>query len=450
MTKTTEQLAEFAASTQLSDISPAVLDWGVDLLLDTVASALAGFHGDETALIRTMAETAGGTGTSTVIGGAPISPVGACYLNGYQITAVTICDVYKASLCHVTPEVLPPALAIAEREHSSGADLLTALLVGCEVTMRIGLGLGYQEFRARGWHSPGVIGPFGGSAAAGRLLGFDQTKMRHAFGLAGSQSAGTFAGWGTPQIKFHQSAGSGSGLVAALLAAEGFLSSADILEHPDGGLFNTHSDGGHADRAVEDLGQRWVAEELTLRRWPLASGFQSLVAASLALTTKADLRADQIKQVRVTLPTEIYEMYADFEWQQKFQSHLSPRFVAAIVLLDGKCWLDQFEPERRLDPAVGEFARTKIVLSADSAANGDGAVVEVEMEDGTLYREACETPPGDPANRLPRDEIIAKFHDARRGIIDDDGVAGELIAGLLGIAAADDVSPLIQLMGRPT
>ena len=71
---------------------------------------------------------------------------------------------------------MPPALAIAERDGLSGRDLLVALAAGCEVTTRVGLGLDYPEFRKRGWHGPGVIGPFGAAAAVGRLL---EARCRH-------------------------------------------------------------------------------------------------------------------------------------------------------------------------------------------------------------------------------------------------------------------------------
>src|SRR5262249_56033112 len=85
---------------------------------------------------------------------------------------------------------------------------------GCEVTTRMGLGLDYPAFRARGWHGPGIIGPFGAAAAVGSLLKFDADTMARSFGLAGSQAAGTFAAWGTPTVKFHQCRGAISGLLA--------------------------------------------------------------------------------------------------------------------------------------------------------------------------------------------------------------------------------------------
>ena len=139
---------------------------------------------------------------------------------------------------------MPPALAIAERDGSSGRDLLAAIAIGCEVTTRVGIGLDYPEFRRRGWHGPGVIGPFGAAAAAGRLIGLSSETMAKAFGLAGSQSAGTFAAWGTPTVKFHQCRGALSGLMAAILAQREFLATREFLTAEDGGLYTTYTNGG--------------------------------------------------------------------------------------------------------------------------------------------------------------------------------------------------------------
>ncbi len=114
---------------------------------------------------------------SSVIGGDRLSLAGATILNGYLVTAVTMCDVHRSTLTHVTPEVIPPALAIAERDGLSGRDLMVAIAAGCEVTTRIGLGIDYPTFRAKGWHGPGVLGPFGAAAAVGRLRRFDTETM---------------------------------------------------------------------------------------------------------------------------------------------------------------------------------------------------------------------------------------------------------------------------------
>ena len=103
--------------------------------------------------------------------------------------------------------------------------------------------------------------------------------MARAFGLAGSQAAGTFAAWGTPTVKFHQCRGALAGLMAALLAEQKFLATREFLTHKDGGLYNTYSDGGRPEAATGDLGKRWELDAIALRLWPSASQIQGMNTA---------------------------------------------------------------------------------------------------------------------------------------------------------------------------
>jgi len=203
----TQALAQFAAALRYEDIPPRIREHCKTLLLDALACAVAGRLGEETGQVAALASALAQGAESSVIGGDRLSLAGATLLNAYLVTAVTMCDVHRETMTHITPEVMPPALAIAERDGLSGRALLTAIAVGCEVTTRVGIGTDYPKFRARGWHGPGIFGPFGAAAAVGSLLKFDAETMARAFGLAGSQAAGTFAAWGTPTVKFHQCRG---------------------------------------------------------------------------------------------------------------------------------------------------------------------------------------------------------------------------------------------------
>src|SRR5262249_42794289 len=190
------------------------------------------------------------SGGSRGVGGDRLARAGATMLNGYLCTAVTVCDAHRPTMTHITAEVVPPALAIAERDALSGRELLVALAAGFEVTTRIGIGVNFPEFRARGWHGPGIFGPFGAAAAVGHLRGFDTDRMSRPSGLAGSQAAGTFAAWGTPTVKFHQCRGALSGLMAALLANEKFFATREFLTACDGGLYNSYVSGGHPQAVI--------------------------------------------------------------------------------------------------------------------------------------------------------------------------------------------------------
>jgi len=448
MATPTAELARFVAGLQYETLPERVRERVKDIVLDTLASAIAGRHGDETKQIRALAAALGASHEATVIGGEPLSIAGATLLNGYLITAVTVCDVHRPTLCHTTPVVVPPALALAERNGASGRALISAVAAGFETTVRVGLGTNYPAFRARGWHSPGVIGPFGGAAAAGKLLGLDAERQRNAFGLAGSQSAGTFAQWGTPTIKFHQSRGALSGLLAALLAEQGFPSSSEILAHKDGGLFNAYSDGGNPEAVTAGLGERWELEAIALRLWPAGSSIQTVISSLFALMKAKELRPERIAAVRVGLSKTVYAMHGTLAWNDKFTALLSTPYVTSIVLHDRRCWLDQFEARRYQDPVVGAFARDKVKVEIDPKVEGTGAAVEIRTIDGAVHADRRAAPKGDPSDPLTRGEIEEKLRTAAAGFLPDATVK-RIIALAGNLESVADVRELTRALRAP-
>jgi 2-methylcitrate dehydratase PrpD len=407
---TTETLARFAATLTFEAIPQSARDASKMLLLDALACALAGHQGEETGEVRALAEALARSRETSIIGGDRLSLAGATLMNGFLITAVTMCDTHRSTLSHITPEVVPPALAIAERDGVSGRELLTALAAGCEITTRIGLGLDYPEFRRRGWHGPGVVGPFGAAASVGRLLHFDTDTMARAFGLAGSQAAGTFAAWGTPTVKFHQCRGALSGLMAALLAQQDFVATREFLTAPDGGLYNTYSDGGRPEDAVADLGKRWELEQIALRLWPSASLVQSLITALFDLVDSRDIAPADVESVRIALPTTPFELHGIFAtYKAKFEALLSAHYIAAVILHDRALTLAQFEPARYDDPALRAFAAERVSVVDDPSLQGNQAVVEIRMRSGETLAERCEHPRGAPENPVAFADIEAKF-----------------------------------------
>jgi 2-methylcitrate dehydratase PrpD len=406
----TQVLARFASELDYDAIPGRVREYCKDVLLDTLACALAGHQGEETHQVAALAAGLAQSTESSVIGGDRLSLAGATVLNGYLITAVTMCDIHRSTLTHITPEVIPAALAIAERDGLSGRDLLVAIAAGMETTTRVGIGLDYPEFRKRGWHGPGVIGPFGAAAAVGRLLRFDAHTMASAFGLAGSQAAGTFAAWGTPTVKFHQCRGALSGVMAALLAQQKFVATREFLTAPDGGLYNTYTNGGRPDAVTAELGTRWELEQIALRPWPSASTIQGFITALFELVEEHRVTAEQVLDLRVAMSKTAVDMHGIFpRYKGKFEALLSTHYAAAAVLYDQALTLAQFEPARYNDPKLVRFAAEKVDVQIDPALTGIQAVVEARLASGATISVRCDHPRGAAENPLARAQIEDKF-----------------------------------------
>jgi 2-methylcitrate dehydratase PrpD len=442
----TQALAQFVSALRYEDIPQRVRDHCKNLLLDALACAVSGRLGEETGQAAAFASALAQSRESSVIGSDPLSLAGATLLNAYLITATTMCDAHRETMTHVTPEVVPPALAIAERDGLSGRALLTAIAAGCEVTTRVGIGTDYPKFRARGWHGPGIFGPFGSAAAVGSLLKFDADTMARSFGLAGSQAAGTFAAWGTPTVKFHQCRGALSGLMAALLAQQQFVATREFLTAKDGGLYNAYVEGGKPEAVTADLGSRWELEQIAMRLWPSATLIQGMNTALFDILDKQKVDAAQIRKVRVGMSKPAFDMHGGFNtYKAKFEALLSAHYTAAAILHDRSLTLAQFEPKRYDDPKLRRFAAEQVEVRADASVSGSQAVVDIEMADGKTLSARCQHPLGAFENPLSRGQIEQKFRTYAKGFLADNQVA-EVIGAVDRLEDFGSIRRLMDLL----
>ena len=440
-------LARFARGLRADDITPAAARHVTTLTLDAIGCALAGWGAEETPLVLTAARRLGGQpglgDTTTIIGddcAAP--PLTAVLANAYLSTAITACDVYIPAHCHLTPEVVPAALAVAEAEHASGTALHTAITAGLEVASRLLRAIDYAEFRRRGWHSPGVIGPIGAATAAGLLLGLDEAGLRTAMSLAVSQAAGTFASWPTTAVKFHQARGAAAGLLAAVLAREGFAASAEPFETTDGGLLHAYAPG-QPGLALKDLGLDWELEQVSIRLWPGATPVQALLTA--LLTGPVELpAAPDISAVEIRVPAPIYAAHRGVARPSgTFEALLSFHYAAAATILHGRFGIDLTTPEHRTDPELTAFIAQRVSLLPDESVPRGAVEVTIRTRDGGTRVLRQDHALGTPQRPAPVRRVHEKFLSYATPRIGDAAV--DLLSRLTRLDEVPDVAELLKL-----
>lgn len=439
----TRGLADWAAGLRYAELPDDVAERARLLTLDAVACAFAGYDADEVPIIRSAVTSLFGSGESCVIGGSPLASAGAAMLNGYLVTAVTACDIYRPATCHITPEVVPAALAAGLEAGADGQAFIAAIAAGIEVTARVGLGLHPPTLRGKGWHAPGVVGPLGAAAAAGSLFGLSGAQLCHALGIAASQAAGTYAQLGTPTIKFHQARGASAGLISAVLAREGIAASSDAIAHPEGGLVHAYSDGGDPDAVLADLGERWELMNVSLRPWPVAVHLQPVVTGVLELV-ESGLTANDLASLELRISPRAYQMHGEVDWGERFRARLSARYVTAVTLSDAACWLEQFTADRIADPAVGELIRGHIRVVVDPDMRDGSAAITARDHSGGEREIVVTAAKGDPANPLRLSEVEDKYRRA----VHLRGVSHPLdaLSILVDPGATDDIRTLAPLL----
>ena len=400
-------LVDFAQALTWSDLPQNVRDAVTRLTGDAIANAVAGRSAADTSAIEAASRSLYGDGTSSIIAGSTTSLVAAAGINAFQTTAYTMCDVYRPGLCHVTPEVVPAALAIAESRDVDGPRFLAAVTAGLEVTTRLCRAFNYPVFRARGWHSPGISGAMGASISTGLLADLTNAGLAGCLGLTGSQASGSFAAMGTVAVKFHQLRGAQAAVISAVHAQHSLVGSVNVLTARDGGLLRAFSDDPDPRELTDELGARWTLTDIALRPYPAASTLQSLINVLLDPAALDGAPVSDVRSVRVELPDEAYRLGADAGWESELRAMQSPRYVAAGALLTRECWIDLFSAEQRSNAYLVNFAREKVSVVRNSHLC-DGAVRVTLLTSAGERHLASDAASGDPLNPLTNAQLLEK------------------------------------------
>ncbi|HWB38185.1 MAG TPA: MmgE/PrpD family protein, partial [Rugosimonospora sp.] len=143
-------LLDFAAGIDWTGLPQPVRAAVSTLVADALGNAVSGRGAADVPAIESVSRALYGDGGSPIIAGGRASPLAAAGINAFQMTAHTMCDVYRPGLCHVTPEVVPAALATAVEHGATPTRFLAAVTAGLEITTRICTAMNYPAFRARG------------------------------------------------------------------------------------------------------------------------------------------------------------------------------------------------------------------------------------------------------------------------------------------------------------
>jgi 2-methylcitrate dehydratase PrpD len=332
-------------------------------------------------------------------------------------------------LTHPTLPPLCAALAIGERQHASGAQVLEAFLTGFEVECKIAESIDPNHYK-KGFHSSGTIGTFGAMAAAAKLLGLDAEQTANAVSIAASLAAGIRANFGTMTKPLHVGRAAQNGVTAAELAARGFTGSKDGLDGP-WGFFQIFSFGSGFDpgRIIGKLGNPHtiVWPGVSIKPYPCGVLGHPTMDAMRTLVTSHDVKPEQIKAIRVRAGSNILNPLRYPIATTELEAKFCPAFMVSAIALRRKAGIHEFTDEFvRSAPTQAMMRKCTNVLDAGIEAKGWEKIrstVEVDLEDGrTLVQEADERYRGGPDRPFTRDELLEKFTDCASLVLPEAGM----------------------------
>lgn len=444
----TDCLAAFVADLDATAIPAATAERCKIHLLDTVGVAIRGSttpHGRQAAA---LVDELGGRPEATVVG-APgaTNALNAAFANGVMAHAIDFDDGHK--FVHAGCGVISAALAAAESERASGADLLTAVIAGYEVSIRVSLAAGLAH-RERGYHPTSTCNVFGAAAAGARLMGADAPTMSSALGIALAESGGTcqYRFDGSPNKHLHGGVAARGGLQAARLARRGFRGTAEPIEGTFG-VVNAMSDGGEPGALTEGLGEGFAIDGCYIKPYPSCRRTHEPLDLVIDSVRRHGVEAAAIRSVVLDTYAYAYQpwLISTEPPGTSLEAMLNTPYCLAAAFADGRLSLDQFDDAHLASPEIAALAR-KITVRSDEELtrkwpNSRGARLHVTLEDGREVSLENDNPRGGPEKPFTWDDICDKFTGLAEPVIGRDGVR-RMIDAVGGLETVQDAGDLMR------
>lgn len=449
-------LCRFIAEVDADDIPDVVLQRSRHLLLDGIACGLVGAQlpWARRAVEGTLAVDRG-DGATLWGWGREVSPRSAALLNGTFVQGFELDDFHPNGALHSSSVVVTAAMAAAQaRGDLSLTEFVVALALGYETGPRVGVAMGGARVTVRGWHTGAVFGPFGAAAAAGRVYGLDAAGMESAFGNAGTRAGALMSAQYKSMVKrMHHGMAAESGLHGAALAAAGFLGTERVIEHEYGGLASTFlgdegpDDLGHLSRG---LGRDWAMLDIGIKRHACLIMLHSSIDALIALREEPDFDLTAVRRIVIHVSASVY---ARVSWLLErpgtpLGAQMNLRFAAAVALVDGAAYLDQFTTESMSRPEIWDLME-RIEIEHSLQIDGLGrarrfvAHVDVHAEHGATKRLV-----GNPPQDLPFSDAdaVRKFRGLLSRVMPQErvGALEELVLGGDASARVSDLADLLR------
>ena len=420
-------------------------------LLDWLGSALGGGDLLPPTIVRDVVRDLGGHPQATILAtGERTSAPLAALANAAAAHVLEMDDLDRESISHPGAPIVAAALAVAEREGSTGDALLDAIAIGYEASIRIGEALGTTHYEY--WHTTSTAGVIGAAAAAARLAGLDAEATLRALGSAGTMAAGLweFLADGAMSKQLHPGKAAHDGVLAALLGARGFTAATRILEGPKG-LLAAMSQAPEPDRITHGLAAdgmaRWRIETVSFKVHASCRHTHSAVDGALAIRRRREFAIDDIERVDVRIYTQALGLLEGMEPTTPYAAKFSLPFCVAAALRHG-----DLAPQRFTDEAIAD---TKTLALADRIGFAPDttldalypsawpAVVALTLRNGERIEERVDHPAGDPESGITERDIAEKFIALTDTLLA--GHAAEVASRILeGAPPADEIVRLTR------
>lgn len=446
-----QQVSNFVTGNTFDNLPHEAVEKAKEHILDAIGVLLAATTDPiHDVLINYLDDLKEGD-SSTILGtGKKSSLTSAAFVNGILAHGLDYDDSSWRLIGHPSAVVVPTVLSVGESCHSSGRDIITAYLLGTEVSCKLGLAA-EPDLYENGWHATCAVGVLGATAACAYLLRLTPEQLTNALGIAASMAGGLRQNIGSMTKPFHAGAAARNAVNACMLARNGFTSSLTSLEGKSG-FFNNFT-GGRKEAKFVAPGQPYdiLDPGFFIKPWPSCAATHTGIEAALNLVGKYNFTYKDVEEIAVGSgpvgPVMLFHNQPGKGSEGKF----SMPFVVAMSILEHKVGLDSFQDSKVNLPEVRKLInQTNFYVDsefADLSIDEAPAMVRIRLRNGTLLEEKVIQPLGSPTNPLNRTQLVAKYKDCTLRILPPKKVERSLDM-LSQLENMSDVADLIQQLIR--
>jgi 2-methylcitrate dehydratase PrpD len=444
----TGQLARYMAEARSLRLAPDVAREAKHRILDTLAAIVSGSHLQAGEMAIRFARAQGGNAEATVLTtDIRTSAVIAALANGMFAHADETDDFEPVTKAHPGSHVVPAALAMAEREGRSGADLLAGVTLGYDVCCRFLFALGPDLVRGSHRSAEGTSSTMGAAAAAASLAGLDEKGMRYALSYAAQQVSGL---WSWVRDADHvekafdfSGMGARNGVTAAIMAQMGFTGVWDVLDGEHNALIALSTDPTPAEM-VAGLGSRFFVTETAIKPFSVGYPIQAPLDAFLTLLREHKLSVNNVERIVVKLPEDGARIV-----NNRSMPDVNCQHIIAVALVEGAVsFEDSHSYERMTEPKI-LAAKERVQLIADPGLMDRAAprsgLVEVTLRNGQTISHFTRHPPGTKENPLSTERVNEKARSLMTPVLGAERTE-EVIRRVNALEELNDVRELRPLL----
>ena len=330
----------------------------------------------------------------------------AALLGGISSHTFDFDDTHLRTIIHPAGPVAPAALALAEHLGRSGRELLDAIVIGIEVSCRVGNAI-YPDHYDRGWHITGSTGMLGSAAACARLLGLDAARTQMAIGIAASQPIGVREQFGTMTKPFHPGGAAKAGLMSALMAKHGYTASKRALEAPRG-LLQVFSDKTDWSQVTDKLGHSWEVALNTYKPFACGIVIHPSIDGCVQLREEHGLKAEDIDSVSIRVHSLVLELTGKKTPSTGLESKFSVYHSCAVGLLYGQAGEHEYTDAVVNRPEV-QALRARVDAIVDDTVHEASSDITIRTRDGRTLHRFVEHAIGSVERPMSDAQLRAKF-----------------------------------------